>query len=62
MELQDVLVLIQTIICAVSLVVSLIALRTANKVKKKVENSDSHNKKSNRQIIIGSGNEQKIQK
>lgn len=59
MDLQDILVLIQTIICAISLIVSLITLKTVNKVKQKVEIND--NKEINKkQFALGSGNKQMI--
>lgn len=62
MEFQDVLVLIQTIICAVSLIVSLLALNTANNIKKKIEKKDSHNNENSKQVAFGSGNSQTIKK
>lgn len=60
MGFQDTLVLVQTIICAASLIVSIIALSTANSVKKKVEKSDDHSKKKGNQIAIGKKNKQTI--
>lgn len=60
MGFQEIIVLIQTVISAISLVVSLIALSTANSVKKKVE-KNSHIKKKSSQVAIGSKNEQRIE-
>lgn len=62
MEFQDILLLIQTIICAVSLIVSLVALSNANKVKKMMENRNSHNKEKSSQVAIGIGHTQMIKK
>ncbi len=62
MGFQDILVLIQTIICAVSLIVSLVALNTANNVKKKIEKKDSHDNKNSKQVAFGSGISQTIKK
>lgn len=60
MGFQDILALIQTVISVISLVVSLIALSTANNVKKKVE-KNSYIKKKSSQVAIGSKNEQRIE-
>lgn len=53
MEFQDIMIIIQTCIGAVSLVVSLVTLSKVNQIKK-----INNNKTSNRQTAIGKGNKQ----
>lgn len=63
MNLQDVLVLIQTLICATSLIISLLTLNNTNSIKKIIENNtniDNKHKNNNKQTAIGNQIRQKM--
>lgn len=61
MDLQNILTIIQTILCALSLLISLFTLNQVKIVKKNIVCKKNKNYK-NSQISIGKRNKQKIEK